>query len=70
MQWYDNDYDEQDESDDDVGDNDRPDVVEEIARLTERINLDKPDCASDKVAEQREQMMLEAADHMKMARAQ
>ncbi len=65
-----NDNDEQDEADNDVGDNNSPDVVEEIARLMEGINLNKSDCASDKVAEQREQMMLEAADHIKMARAQ
>jgi hypothetical protein len=66
----DNDNNVQDEADNDVGDDNSPNVVEEIARLTERINLDKPDCASDKVAEEREQMILEAADHIKMAKAQ
>jgi hypothetical protein len=66
----DNDNNEQDEADNEVGDDNSPDVVEEIAHLTERINLDKPDCTSDKVAEEREQMMLEAADHIKMAKAQ
>jgi predicted small metal-binding protein len=45
-------------------------VVDELARLTRDININRPECASDKVAEEKEQMMLEAAEHVKMARAQ
>jgi hypothetical protein len=37
--------------------------------LTRDININHPECASDKVAEEKEQMMLEAAEHVKMARA-
>ena len=44
--------------------------MDELARLTREININRPECASDKVAEEKEQMMLEAAEHVKMARAQ
>ena len=43
--------------------------MDELARLTREININRPECASDKVAEEKEQMMLEAAEHVKMARA-
>jgi hypothetical protein len=49
---------------------DDPEVVEELSPLTGRVNLDQPDCALDKVMEEREQMTPEAAEHIKMARAQ
>ena len=51
-------------------DNEDQNVVDELARLTRDININRPECASDKVAEEKEQMMLEAAEHVKMARAQ
>ncbi len=44
--------------------------MEEIAHLASSVNLIRPDCAFDKAAEQREQMMLDAAEYIKMARAQ
>ena len=54
-----------------LGDHNDPEVADEIATLTTSVNnLSRPDCAIDKVAEQREQMMLDAAEHIKMARAQ
>ena len=34
------------------------------------MGLQRPDSAFDEVAEQREQMMLDAAEHIKMARSQ
>jgi hypothetical protein len=45
-------------------------VVDELARLTRGININHPECASNEVAEEKEQIMLEAAEHIKMARAQ
>ena len=65
---YDDDDDEEHEKDKDGGQD--PDVMDELARLTRKVDLNKSDCASDEVAEEREQMMLEAAEHIKMARAQ
>ena len=65
---YDDDDDEEHEKDKDGGQD--PDVMDELARLTRKVDLNKLDCASDEVAEEREQMMLEAAEHIKMARAQ
>ena len=44
--------------------------MDELARLTRDININRPECASDKVAEEKEQMMLKAAEHVKKARAQ
>jgi predicted small metal-binding protein len=58
--------DDDDEDDEDKDQN----VVDELARLTRGININRPECASNKVAEEKEQMMLEAAEHIKMARAQ
>jgi hypothetical protein len=47
-----------------------PDVMDELACLTRRVDLNQPECASDQVAEEREQIMLDAAEHIKIARAQ
>ena len=63
-------YAEDTNDDDDDDDNEDQNVVDELARLTRDININRPECASDKVAEEKEQMMLEAAEHIKMARAQ
>jgi predicted small metal-binding protein len=65
--YYDDDDDEQDNIEEGGQD---PDFVDELVRLTKRVDLNQPKCASDKVAEEREQMMLDAAEHIKMARAQ
>ncbi len=54
----------------DDNNNEDQNVVDELARLTRGININCPECASDKVAEEKEQMFLEAAEHIKMARAQ
>jgi hypothetical protein len=72
VRYYDNDYDQQEEEagDDLVGDHNDPEVADEIAPLTSSVILCRPDCVVDKVAEQREQMMLDAAEHIKMSRAQ
>ncbi len=64
---YDDDNDEQENIEEGGQD---PDVVDELGRLTRRVDLNQPECASDEVAEEREQIMLDAAEHMKMARAQ
>ncbi len=72
----DDDNDDQEEANDDVEYDGKhmsinePEVVEELPRLMERVNLDQPDCASENVEKEREQMMLIAAEHIKMARAQ
>ena len=61
----DNNYEDDDlgqEANDDIGDDNNPEVVEELNHITERVNFDQPDSASDKVAEEREEMMLEAAE--------
>ncbi len=63
-------YDDTDNNDHEDDNNEDQDVVDELARLTRDININRPECASDKVAEEREQMMLKAAEHIKMARAQ
>jgi hypothetical protein len=63
------DDDDDDNNNEDDNDEDQ-DVVDELACLTRNININRPECASDKVAEEKEQMMLEAAEHIKMARAQ
>jgi hypothetical protein len=71
--YYDDDYDQQEEEAGDdlvLGDHNDQEVADEIATLTNSFNLSRPYCAIDKVAEQREQMMLDAAEHIKMARAQ
>ncbi len=69
----------EDDYDDNDGDNvdenseyqNEPAVREELAILTDSVvNMASPDSAFEKVAEQREQMMLDAADHIKMARSQ
>ena len=63
-------YADDDDDDEDNEDNDQ-NVVDELARLTRRgININCPECASNEVAEEKEQMMLEAAEHIKMARVQ
>jgi hypothetical protein len=66
------DYDDDEDEQENVEERGRqhPDVVDELARLTRRVDLNQPECASDEVAEEREQMMLGAAEHIKMARAQ
>ncbi len=64
--YADTDYDNDDEDNNDEDQN----VVDELALPTRGININCPECASDKVAEEKEQMMLEAAEHIKMARAQ
>jgi hypothetical protein len=53
--------DDEDSNDEDNNDEDQ-NVVDELARLTRGININRPECASDKVAEENEQMMLEAAE--------
>ena len=65
------DYDDDDNEQDNVEEGGQdPDIVDELARLTRRVDLNQPECASDEVAEEREQMMLNAAEHIEMARAQ
>ena len=71
--YYDDDYDQQEEEAGDdlvLGDHNDQEVADKIATLTTSFNLSRPYCAIDKVAEQREQMMLDAAEHIKMVRAQ
>jgi hypothetical protein len=42
--------------------NDKDDDVDELVRLTRDININHPECASDKVAEKKEQMMLKGTE--------
>ncbi len=44
--------------------------MDKFVCLTRRVDLNGPECASNKVAEEREQMMLETAEHIQMTRAQ
>ena len=61
------DNDNDDKDNDEYNDND--DNMDELVRLTRDININHPECALDKVAEEKEQMMFEASEHVKMARA-
>ena len=64
----DDDYDddeEEDDADDSLGPDNDPEVREELARLTNSVDMTDPDTAYQKVVEQREQMMLDAAEHIK-----
>ena len=63
---------ENDEDNDDKEDsNGDEDEVDELTCLTQNIlDLNRPECAATQMAEQREKMMLEAAEHIRMARAQ
>jgi hypothetical protein len=67
---HEEDHDNDDEEEDEDMDEEDQDISDELACHTSQIVLDQPDCATDQVAEEREQMMLEAAEHIKMARAQ
>jgi hypothetical protein len=50
----------------DKDDNDEDqDVVDELAQLMRDININRPECASDKLVEERKQMMFEAASTSK-----
>ncbi len=59
-----------DDDDDDEDEEDNGDDVDELVRMTGKIDINRPECAATKLAEEREQMMLEAAEHIQMARAQ
>ena len=57
-----------DDKEDSKGDKDE---VDKLTRLTENfLDLNRPECAATQMAEQREKMILEAAEHIRMARAQ
>jgi hypothetical protein len=62
---------ENDEDDDDEEEEGDKDEVDELTRLTQNfLDINRPECAATVMAEEREQMMLEAAEHIQMARAQ
>ena len=47
------------------------DAQDNLSRLTQNfLDINRPECAATVMAEERERMMLEAAEHIRMARAQ
>jgi hypothetical protein len=60
---------EDDYNKDDNKDND-PEVVDELACLMRSVDLNRSEWALDKVVEEREVMVIEAAEHLRMSRAQ
>ena len=69
MMRHGSDEDDDDDEQKNEGGGENPDVMDNLARLKRRVNLYQPECASDQGAEEREQMMLDAAEHIKMVRA-
>ncbi len=55
---------------DDGDDEEDNDDVDELVRMTGEIDINCPECAATRLEEEREQMMLKAAEHIQMARAQ
>ena len=60
---------EDDYNKDDNKDND-PEVVDELACLMRSVDLNRSEWALDKVVEEREVMVIEATEHLRMSRAQ
>ncbi len=62
---------ENNEDDDDEEEERDKAEVDELTRLTQNfLDINHPECAAMVMAEERDQMMLEAAEHIRMARAQ
>jgi hypothetical protein len=59
-----------DEDDDEDEDTDKDDIDELTCLTRDILDINRPECAATLMAEEREQMMLEAAEHIRMVRAQ